>query len=602
MSRRFGPRPVRLTAVNRSPFRILLADYGALGNAALPIVIQSDSALDIDLIDDRERAIDKLQDEHYDCAIIDCTDGDGSAKATVDEVRRRCIDTPVIVVVGPIDATRALLLLQSGAADCVTSQDLDGPRLSCAVWNAVRTDRAERSLERAKTQLAHHAMHDGLTGLPNRSLFFDRLDQATAVARREGSALALLRLDINAFDTVNKNLGHDAGDTLLQQVAERLAPVLRRCDFLARIGDDEFAITLPAGASLDDAEATASNLLQCVRQPFVIDNHTFTIGASIGIAVFPVHAETADRLSRRAESAMRSAKRNGAGFVVYAEDEDGGGVESMSLGHELLSAIENDELVLHYQPKISMLRSRVCGVEALLRWQHPRKGMIFPDAFIPLAEQSGLIEPLTQWVIDAALEQCEKWRRRGLNFSVSVNLSAKTLHNTKFPNAVQAMLTKWGVPAASLMLEITESAIIGDVSRATETVTHLHNMGVGISIDDFGTGYTSLSYLRKLPVREIKVDKSFVMSMAEATDDLVIVGTLIELGHNLGLQVVAEGVENAETWDMLRDLGCNIAQGFYMSRPVEADSLDRWLVDSPWGLGPIDNSDDRRLPAASLAR
>ena len=592
-----------MTLVNRRPFRILLADSGALATAALPIAIQSDSALDIESIDHRERAIERLQDEPYDCAIIDCTDGDGSAKATVDEVRRRCIDTPVIVVVGSIDATRALLLLQSGAADCLTSQDLDGPRLSCAVWNAVRTHRAERSLERAKTQLAHHAMHDELTGLPNRSLFFDRLDQATAVARREGNALALLRLDINAFKAVNKNLGHAAGDTLLQQVAERLAPVLRRRDFLARIGDDEFAITLPAGASLDDAEATASNLLACMRRPFVIDNHTFTIGASIGIAIFPVHGDSADRLSRRAESAMRSAKRNGAGFVVYAKDEDGGGAESMSLSHELLSAIENGELVLHYQPKISMLRSRICGVEALLRWQHPRKGMIFPDVFIPLAEESGLIEPLTQWVIDAALQQCEKWRRRGLDFSVSVNLSAKTLHNANFPNTVQALLTKWSVPAAGLMLEITESAIIGDVNRATETVTCLHDMGVGISIDDFGTGYTSLSYIRKLAVREIKVDKSFVMGMAETSDDLVIVGTLIELGHNLGLQVVAEGVENAETWDMLRDLGCNIAQGFYMSRPVDADSLDRWLVDSPWGLGSsIDRADDRRQPAASLAR
>ncbi len=585
----------------QSQFRILLADFGKLRKGALPIVIESDSALNIDTIEDRETALDNLQDEDYDCAIIDCTARSSQAKESLDEIRRRCIETPVIVVVAAVDATHALLLLQSGAADCLDVRDLSGPRLSCAVWNAVRADRAERGLARAQIQLAHHAMHDGLTGLPNRSLFFDRLDQSITVARREHNTLALLMLDINGFKAVNKNLGHAAGDTLLKHVAERLLPSLRSCDFLGRVGDDEFAITLRAGATLDCAESMASDILKRMREPFVINNRTFTIGASIGIAVFPAHGDTADGLSRRAESAMRTAKLNGAGFVVYANDEDGGGAEAMSLSHELISAIDNGELRLHYQPKISMPRSQICGVEALLRWQHPRKGMIFPDAFIPLAEQSGLIEPLTQWVIDAALEQCNKWRRRGIELTVSVNLSAKTLHNTDFPHTVEKIRAKWDVPARCLILEITESAIIGDVSRASETVNRLNDMGVGISIDDFGTGYTSLSYIRKLPVQEIKVDKSFVMSMVESADDRVIVETLIELGHKLGLQVVAEGVETLEVWNLLRDLNCNIAQGFYMGRPIEADLLDHWLAESPWGLGRTGEIDQFEQSAASIA-
>lgn len=450
----------------RRQFQILLVDSGSLRKDALPIVIESDAALSVDTTEDLEAAFDKMQDADYDCAIVDCTARAARAKEFLDEIRRRSIETPVIVVLAAFDATHALLLLQSGAADCLDVQDLSGARLSCAVWNAVRADRAERKLAQAQMQLAHHAMHDGLTGLPNRSLFFDRLDQSITVARREHNTLAVLMLDINGFKAVNKNLGHAAGDALLKQVAERLTPALRSCDFLGRVGDDEFAITLRAGATLDCAESKASNVLERMREPFAINNRTFTIGASIGIAVFPAQGDTADSLSRRAESAMRTAKLNGAGFVVYADDEDGGGAESMSLSHELMTAIDNGELRLHYQPKISMSRSRVCGVEALLRWQHPRKGMIFPDTFIPLAEQSGLIEPLTRWVIDTALEQCDKWRRRGTDLTVSVNISAKTLHNTDFPLTVEALQAKWNVPARCLMLEITESAIIGDVNRA----------------------------------------------------------------------------------------------------------------------------------------
>ena len=328
---------------------------------------------------------------------------------------------------------------------------------------------------------------------------------------------------------------------------------------------------------------TAGKVLDCMEQSFDIGQQAISIGTSIGIAVHPAHGNSSEELLRHAQAAMRGAKQNGSTFQVYAADDDDDGSEALSLANGLRQAIDNDELQVYFQPKIDLRRSRVCGMEALLRWRHPERGMIYPDVFIPLAEQTGLIEPLTRWVMNAALKDSDQWRRGGLDFPISVNLSAKTLHNLDFPDSVKTLLEKWQLPASNLILEITESAIIADVTRATETVTRLHAMGVTISIDDFGTGYTSFSYIRRLPVTEIKIDKSYVLNMVKTADDRVIVGTLIELGHNLGLQVVAEGVEDAPTLDLLAKLGCDIGQGYYMSPPRDAQSIDAWLTDSEWG-------------------
>jgi EAL domain-containing protein (putative c-di-GMP-specific phosphodiesterase class I) len=333
-----------------------------------------------------------------------------------------------------------------------------------------------------------------------------------------------------------------------------------------------------------------------MNRVFVIDDHRFTIASAIGVALFPLHANDADELVRCAETALRAAKRDGTGCAVYAGDDCADHSKHLSLAHDLRQAISGDQLVLHYQPKIDMQTGYISGVEALVRWRHPLQGLLFPDTFIPVAEQIGVIESLTRWVLNAALEQSARWLEQGRDISVSVNLSALSLHNHEIGDTVEALLKTWQVPANRLVLEITESAIISHLARASETLGRLHALGVRISIDDFGTGYTSLAYLRRLPVNELKIDKSFVMNMMRVNDDAVIVRTIIELAHNLGLQVVAEGVEDAETWHALRQLGCNIAQGYHMSRPIDPAALETWFDESSWGL-----PSGRALSAAGAA-
>ncbi len=282
-------------------------------------------------------------------------------------------------------------------------------------------------------------------------------------------------------------------------------------------------------------------------------------------------------MMRHAEAAVILAKRDNSGFAIFSGEDDREGIDRIALTGDLRAAIEQNEMAIHYQPKVSFETGLPCGAEALLRWQSARHGMVPPDRFIPLAEETGLMIPLTRWVLEGALAQQSKWRAEGLAVPVAVNLSPTTLHNADFPDQVGDLLRKWGIPADHLVFEITESSIMSDVARATETVNHLDRMGVRISIDDFGTGYTSLAYIRKLPVSEIKVDKSFVLNMQESSDDAVIVRSVVDLGHNLGLDVVAEGVEDRETWDMLTRLGCTTAQGYYICRPVEPAALAAWV-------------------------
>ncbi len=294
--------------------------------------------------------------------------------------------------------------------------------------------------------------------------------------------------------------------------------------------------------------------------------------------------DSAENLLHKSMSALYTAKREKSRFMVYTMQQATERRQLLKLSQELPNAIDDQQLRLHYQPMIRMQDSTVVGVEALVRWQHPSKGLLFPDAFIPLAESSGNIEPLTRWVLDAAIKQGSEWLKKGYRLSVSVNISALILHNPIFPDIVNRLLEQSRFPANLLKLEITESAIISDVVRATDVVNRLHELGVKVSIDDFGTGYTSLSYIRKLPVDEIKIDKSFVLNMNTVADDAVIVRTLLELARNLDLSVVAEGVEDRETWYMLAGLGCNVAQGYYMSRPIETETFENWLLDSPWNV------------------
>lgn len=428
--------------------------------------------------------------------------------------------------------------------------------------------------KRYEEQLRHQALRDALTSLPNRVLLQDRLEQAIHTGHRMASSFALLVLDLNRFKEVNDTLGHEIGDQLLCDVAGRLQAAIRRSDTVARLGGDEFALILPA---IDAVRAMhiADLIEQELRHPLILDGHRIDITASIGIATYPFHGADAVTLLRHADLAMYTAKRAGKAHQVYVPDQDITTPRRLTLAADLRTAIDTNQLILHYQPKVHLRARCADHVEALVRWQHPEHGMIPPGEFIPLAEETGLIEPLTLKVLEMALHQVREWHESGLDIGVAVNLSVRNLQDPHLPETITWLLRRMNVKAESLMLEITESSLMSDPDRAMQVLQQLHALEIKISIDDFGTGYSSLSYLKQLPVDEIKIDRSFVSSLSQ--NGTVIVRSVIDLARNLGLQVTAEGVETAEVWDLLLSMGCTLAQGYYMSRPLEAEALTEWI-------------------------
>jgi diguanylate cyclase len=440
-----------------------------------------------------------------------------------------------------------------------------------------RTQRQAAENQHQATESQHQALHDGLTGLPNRALLRDRTDQAIHQADRELVPAALLLIDLDRFKEVNDTLGHHYGDRLLLQVAERLRGSLREVDTVARLGGDEFAVLLPRIESAEGATTVARKLQAAFEEPFLLEDLALDVEASIGAAIYPPHGSDTDELLQHADIAMYTAKDSHAGFVLFDPNLDQHSPGRLALLGELRRAIEDDQILLHYQPKVDAHTCQVLGVEALVRWQHPTHGLVPPDEFIPLAERTALITPLTHYVLDAALHQCRDWRRAGHELSVAVNVSARRLLDLEFPEEVTAALATWEVPARLLVVEITESTIMADPTHALEILGRLNKMGVQLSIDDFGTGYSSMAYLKTLPVHELKVDRSFVAQMTSDSRDAVIVHSTIDLGRNLGLRVVAEGVEDSLTLQHLDLLGCHAVQGYHISRPVPADDLLAWL-------------------------
>jgi len=439
---------------------------------------------------------------------------------------------------------------------------------------AMLAERLHQS-EVLNTALEHQASHDLLTDLPNRSLLHSRLEQSIHARSGAGEhSVALLLIDLDRFKEVNDTFGHQHGDLLLQEIGPRLRDVLGPNDTIARLGGDEFAVLLPRATALR-AERVARRLLSALDQPFEIDSYSVDVNGSIGIALNPEHGDTADALIQRADIAMYVAKRSNRGFAFYATEHDQHSPERLALVGELRRAIDNDELTLVYQPKVNLETGRWIGAEALIRWQHPQRGMIPPDQFIPLAEQTGLIRLLSRWVLGAALRQVRAWQGAGIDLPIAVNLSMRDLHDPDLPDMVAELLSTWQVSPSRLMVEITENGLMAEPARALQTVTGLRAMGIRIAIDDFGTGYSSLAYLKRLPVDELKIDRSFVRELAGDRDDLAIVRSTISLGHDLGLRIVAEGVEDAATMDLLQELGCDIGQGYHISRPVPPQDLVR---------------------------
>jgi diguanylate cyclase len=435
-----------------------------------------------------------------------------------------------------------------------------------------------RNLDIERGRAVYDSLHDALTGLPNRTLLADRFGQALRADARSGTSTGLLLIDLDRFKEINDTFGHHYGDELLTQVGPRLTGALRESDTVARLGGDEFAVLLPGIRSVNDATEVATKMQEALEAPFHVEGVDLNVEASVGVVLSGEHGDDTSVLLQRADIAMYVAKTQDLGVFVYDPAADGHSPSKLALLGDLRRALDGGELVMHYQPKVSISTGDVVGAEALVRWQHPEHGLIFPDEFIPLAEHTGLIGPLTHHVLDTALAQARRWVDAGRALPVSVNLSARNLLDERLPGEVAELLATHGVAAALLELEVTESAIMTEPVRAQELLEQLCALGVRISIDDFGVGYTSLAQLKTLPVTELKIDRSFVMSMIEDHSNAVIVHSVVDLGHNLGLTIVAEGVEDHTALSALAGFGCDVAQGYHFSRAMPAQAFDTWCA------------------------
>jgi diguanylate cyclase (GGDEF)-like protein len=435
--------------------------------------------------------------------------------------------------------------------------------------------RSQRRLESQSEINRHQALHDSLTELPNRTLFQDRAAHALRAARRTGEQVAVMLVDLDRFKDVNDTLGHHYGDLLLRQVGRRFSSTLRAGDSVARLGGDEFAVLLCA-TSRDHAVAAATRLTDVLAAPFTVKDIALDVEASIGIALAGPDADV-ETVLRHADVAMYEAKDRHLPFATYELNRDDNTVARLALLGDLRRGISRGEIVLSYQPKVSATTGELHSVEALVRWQHPMRGLLPPNAFIPVAEGTAVIHPLTDEILRQALTQVRAWLDRGWTIPVSVNISARSLLDLAFPAQVEDLLNEVGVPASLLTLELTESSIMSDPERAMTVLDALNAIGVYLSVDDFGTGYSSMAYLKALPVRELKVDRSFVMDMTTNVSDAVLVQSAIDLGHNLGLHVVAEGVEDVATRDALVALNCDLLQGYHVRRPATPGELEPWL-------------------------
>ncbi|HEX5908905.1 MAG TPA: EAL domain-containing protein [Thermoleophilaceae bacterium] len=430
---------------------------------------------------------------------------------------------------------------------------------------------------RPRRKHAHSpGMSDSLTGLPNREVFNSLTEKALADCP-QGGKVAVLLMDLDRFKEINDSLGHFNGDLVIERVGKRLRTVLREGDQVARLGGDEFAMLLPNVQAKDSVSGAAQRIQEALSEPFSVGGLALKVEASIGSALYPTDVDKAGKLLQAADVAMYAAKKAHSGHEFYSPDQHQYTPARLGLVAQLNRAMEGGELVLHYQPKARLATGTVEGVEALARWNHPQRGLLFPDEFIPVTEHTSMIRPLTVHFLETALEQVDNWSKQGIELNVAVNLSAQLLLDLQLPREIGRMLSRVGAASSKLEVEITESAIMSDPRRARRVLDRMREMGIRVAIDDFGTGYSSLVSLKQLPVSTIKVDKSFVMNMEADPDDAAIVRSTVALGHNLGLEVVAEGVETPGAWRELQAMGADIAQGYYLSKALPADQFNRWL-------------------------
>ena len=524
-----------------------------------------------------DHALGQLESEGFDVVLLDLELPDARGLGALARVRNAVPDVPVVVSSGHGDEALALEAVKNGAQDYLLKDRRDGMILSRSLRYAIERNRAELRIQ-------YLADHDGLTGLPNRRLLLDRLSQALARTQREKKMLALLFLDLNHFKLLNDSLGHAAADELLKGVASRLSGCVRECDTVARLGGDEFTLVLPEATNIEDVDRFAVKVLDVFKIPFRVAGSSQHVSASVGISLYPDDADSAEALLRTADAAMYRAKEQGHDvhqFYSRALASEAAG--RLLLGNSLRHAIEEKEFFLHYQPRVSAHNGEIVGMEALLRWQHPTRGLLKPAQFVPLAEEMGLMVPIGHWVLWNACAQGQAWRLSGLasDLQISVNLSAREFSRKDLRRTVERVLDDTRLPPSCLELELTESGIMRDEEATTGTLRELNEMGVRITIDDFGTGYSSLTRLKAFPINALKIDRSFVKDLTKTRCDTAIVTAIITMGHGLELRVIAEGVEEAEQMELLKLQGCDEMQGYYFSAPQPPDRIAGLLANPP---------------------
>ncbi len=560
-------RRLRVEEVRRDQAAVTEARYRSL----------VDRSADLVVVSDREGRLDYLSPAAE--RILGTPDGRASEgwrlHDGIDKEDRSVLDA---LLAAPDEGIRDVRLVDATGEPRnfqVQARDLTDDRSVGGIVLTFHDVTDQRELE---AELTKRALHDPLTGLPNRSLFTHEIQLGLRNMRRSEVGLAVLLIDLDRFKEINDTLGHHVGDQVLSQIGPRLQQVLREQDTLARLGGDEFAVLLPGVGTAASGELVGRKIQEALEEPFVINGLDLHVEASIGVVVGGDHGDDQATLMQRADVAMYEAKRQGAGVVVYASSIDTNSPERLAVLSELRHAVEEDQLVLHFQPLVSLSTGEVEVAEALVRWNHPTRGLLAPADFVPAAEQTGLISVMTRHILERSLEQVRRWRQAGLTLPVSVNVSARNIADPRLVSDLSALLEQYDVPAYLLRLEITESAIIADPDRAAEVLAAVNRLGVGLAIDDFGAGYTSFAQLHGLRVSELKIDHSYVTVMDSHASSGVIVRSLIDLGHNLGLTVTAEGVESLTVMRALVKAGCDLAQGYLLTPALPADEFDAWVA------------------------